>query len=223
MHLKIDKITKKFGKVTALADFSLSVKNGEWFGLLGPSGGGKTTLLRIIAGFENADSGCIELNKTVLFDKKHIVPSEKRGIGFVFQNLALWPHMTAIENVAFMFPGKVSRKARRRRANELLLSVHLPETHCNNYPDELSGGECQRVAIARALAAQPKLLLMDEPFSHLDSGLKQEMFSLMKEIRKTNDLTVIYVSHMRQELETLTDRIGIMSNGGIECIENITA
>ena len=212
MYLEVDKITKNFGEVTALCECSLNLRQGEWFGILGPSGCGKTTLLRIIAGLEEADSGTISLNSELLSDRKHVIPPEKRGIGFVFQSLALWPHMSAVENVAFMFSGKVKKGERRKRARQLLSDVHLPNSLHDSYPDELSGGECQRVAIARALATDPRLLLMDEPFSHLDSVLKQEMFSLMNELRKNKELTVIYVSHMKEELEAIVDQIGRFDN-----------
>lgn len=220
MYLQINNITKKFKKILALDNYSISLEKNEWVGILGPSGCGKTTLLRIIAGLEHCNNGFIKLNQKVLLENKQLISPEKRDISFVFQSLALWPHMTATKNVAFMLPKNIKGKNRVNKSHDLLRKVHLNLEHFNKYPDELSGGECQRVAIARALAMQPKLLLMDEPFSHLDSDLKEKMFILMNELKKCENLTVIYVSHSNKELQVLTDRIVFMNNEKLDLITN---
>ena len=165
-----------------MQDVSFSVYPGEIFALLGPSGCGKTTTLRIIAGFEIADAGTISMSGKTFANSETHVPPESRGIGFVFQDYALFPHKSVLENVAFGLR-KVSKKTRQERAFEVLDMVGLTDLH-SRLPHHLSGGEQQRVALARAIIARPKLLLLDEPFSSLDPGLRQ---ATREEVRVTSE------------------------------------
>lgn len=215
MTLRVDKVRKSFGGNEVLRDVSFSVDGGRYFGLAGASGCGKTTLLRILAGLERADSGEVRVGDTLLCGGDCCVEPRKRGMGFVFQGLALWPHMTATENVAFMFPGGVARAERRSRARALLARVRLPADSHDSYPDELSGGQCQRIAIARALAPEPRVLLLDEPFAHLDADLRKQLFATMQEIRDEN-VTIVHASHALTELESFADRIGVLEDGTVK-------
>lgn len=219
MCLRIENLSKSYGRRTILTGLSVSLQKGQCLGILGASGSGKTTLLRIIAGLERADSGSVTFDGTIFCDEGGYLPPWQRGVGFVFQDLALWPHMTALENVGFMFPGRMNRLKRKQKAAEVLMKVHLTQAHNERYPDELSGGECQRVAIARALAMQSRLLLMDEPFAHLDAGLKGELLRLVEELRRLDEITVVYVSHTEAEVVRLADSIGVLENG---CLKSRT-
>ncbi len=216
VYLRIEELQKSFGKNAVLQDVSLAVQKSECFGISGHSGCGKTTLLRIVAGLESPDAGTMTLGGLTLRDKHDSVSPHRRKIGFVFQDLALWPHITGLANVAFMFPGRLRRSERKTRAKAQLEAVRLPMSHIDRYPDELSGGEQQRVAIARALAGQPRLLLMDEPFAHLDKDLKNELFDLVSNVKQENQLTILYVSHVPEEVERLADRIGVLKDGRIQ-------
>lgn len=215
-HLEIAGLHRAYLKDRpVLSELDLRIGSGVCYGLVGASGSGKTTLLRLIAGLDRPDAGTIALAGRVLTQDGTCVPSRHRRVGFVFQDLALWPHMTAEQNVGFMFPGRLRRVERRARARRLLERICLGASRAGSYPDEMSGGECQRVAIARALASEPEVLLMDEPFAQLDVDLKEEMFSTMEHLRSETPTTIVYVSHARHEVERLADRVGVLSQGRI--------
>ncbi|MCS6936347.1 MAG: ABC transporter ATP-binding protein [Candidatus Bipolaricaulota bacterium] len=199
-----------------LGPLSLAVKKGELVAILGPSGSGKTTLLRLIAGFERPDAGSIAIDGRIVADATRWVEPEDRGVGMVFQDYALFPHLTAGENVAF---GVASSKAVvKARVAELLKLVGL-DGLAQRYPHELSGGEQQRVALARSLAANPKVLLLDEPFSNLDADLRPKMRAELKLLLQRLHCTTIFVTHDQEEAFELADRIAVLNAGGLEQID----
>ena len=207
--LRLASLEKHFGRVAAVAGVDLDVHAGELITLLGASGSGKTTMLRLIAGFEEADAGHIQLGGD---DISTLAPAE-RGIGMVFQHYALFPHMTVAGNVAYPLKRrKWSRERIGARVEEVLDLVRLPE-HGERYPSQLSGGQQQRVALARALAFQPSLLLMDEPLGALDKALRAEMVEEIRRVHRESGTTVIYVTHDQEEALTLSDRIAIVRDG----------
>ncbi|MDR0727928.1 MAG: ABC transporter ATP-binding protein [Puniceicoccales bacterium] len=211
-EISVEHVTKRFGTVVALDDINLNIEHGELFFLLGPSGCGKTTLLRVLAGFYTPDGG------RVLNAGKDITlkPTHKRQAGMVFQNYALWPHMTVAENVAF---GLQQKKLPRQLVEERLIaalgSVRM-EQYADRKPNELSGGQQQRVALARALAVRPRYLLLDEPLSNLDAQLRNEMRVEIRRVCKENQLTTVYVTHDQKEGLSIADRIAVFSRGRVE-------
>ncbi|QQS16896.1 MAG: ABC transporter ATP-binding protein [Neisseriales bacterium] len=210
--LEISHVVKRFGDYVAVDDISLSITSGEFFTILGPSGCGKTTLLRMLAGFECPDTGTIRLDGKNLLT----MPPERRPVHTVFQNYALFPHMTVRQNIAF--PLKMAGWEAvniDRQVNELLEDVQLLEFG-NRYPNEMSGGQCQRVAIARALVDRPRLLLLDEPLSALDAKLREEMQIELINLQKEVGITFIYVTHDQGEALALSDRIAVMNQGKVE-------
>ncbi|HKK28963.1 MAG TPA: ABC transporter ATP-binding protein [Alphaproteobacteria bacterium] len=194
----------------------LSVTPGEIVALLGPSGCGKTTTLRLIAGLERPDSGMVTLRGQVVSGDSRFVPAERRQIGFMFQDFALFPHLTVIENVAFGLK-RLGSGARRARALEALGEVGLAD-RANDYPDRLSGGQKQRVALARALAPGPSVVLLDEPFSGLDAGLRHSLRADTVQVLRRAGCTVILVTHDAEEAMFMADRIALMRDGEIEQI-----
>jgi spermidine/putrescine ABC transporter ATP-binding subunit len=203
---------KRYGTVAALDNVSLKFVDGEFFGLLGPSGSGKTTLLRSIAGFIELDSG------QVLLDGEDIgpIPVHRRDIGMVFQNYALFPHMTVFDNVAFgLSVRKMPGAEIKQRVDEILSLVRLAGLQ-ERKPRQLSGGQQQRVALARALVTRPKVLLLDEPLGALDKHLREEMQVELRRIQREVGITTIFVTHDQEEAMTLSDRIAIMNQGKIE-------
>ena len=219
-EVRIEHVFKRFGDVTAVSDFDLTVKDGEFVSLLGPSGCGKTTSLRMIAGFERATEGEIYIGDHCVSShiKNTFVPPEKRDIGMVFQSYAVWPHMTVTENVAYPLKiQKVPKEERAARVAEMLKLVHLDE-YGSRYPHQLSGGQQQRVALARALVMRPGLLLLDEPLSNLDAKLRESMLFEISSIQKELGITVIYVTHDQSEAMTMSDRVVVMSRGVIQQI-----
>jgi spermidine/putrescine ABC transporter ATP-binding subunit len=203
---------KRYGAVAALDNVSLKFVDGEFFGLLGPSGSGKTTLLRSIAGFIELDSG------QVLLDGEDIgpIPVHKRDIGMVFQNYALFPHMTVFDNVAFgLSVRKMATGEIKQRVDEILGLVRLAGLQ-ERKPKQLSGGQQQRVALARALVTRPRVLLLDEPLGALDKHLREEMQVELRRIQREVGITTIFVTHDQEEAMTLSDRIAIMNQGRIE-------
>ncbi|MEW2911277.1 ABC transporter ATP-binding protein [Leisingera sp. JC11] len=203
---------KRYGDFTALKRISLTIKDNEFFTLLGPSGCGKTTLLRMIAGFEDVTEGEI-----LLFgDEIESLPPHQRPVNTVFQNYALFPHMTILDNVAFGLEmrGK-SKSAARKRAGEMLELVQLSQFAARK-PSQLSGGQQQRVALARALAPQPKVLLLDEPLSALDLKLRKQMQLELKHLQRETGITFIFVTHDQEEALTMSDRIAVMSAGEMQ-------
>jgi spermidine/putrescine transport system ATP-binding protein len=207
----IEEIDKSFGDFSALKKVNLYIKQGEFFSLLGPSGCGKTTLLRIIAGFEFPDSGRLTLDKTDVLS----LPPNKRQVNTVFQNYALFPHLTVFENVAFSLRLKKERNSVvQNKVNDYLHLVQL-EGHAHKKPNQLSGGQKQRVAIARALINEPRVLLLDEPLSALDAKLRQHMLIELDQIHDKIGITFIYVTHDQQEALSVSDRIAVMNQGDI--------
>src|SRR5687768_9101274 len=207
--IRVDGVTKRFGGATAVADASLCVARGEVVALLGPSGCGKTTLLRLIAGFERPDRGSIEVDRRIVAGSAWVAP-EARRVGMVFQDYALFPHLTVAANVGFGLP----RRARAGRVPELLAIVGLTGLE-RRYPHELSGGQQQRVALARALAPEPELVLLDEPWNAIDPLLRGEMRAELAEVLREAGVTVVLVTHDREEAFTLADRIAVMREGRV--------
>lgn len=214
--LTVSALTKRFGvnQPPTLKNVSFSVYPSEIFALLGPSGCGKTTTLRIIAGFEQADAGTVAMDKQILASDDIYVPPESRGIGFVFQDYALFPHKNVFENVAFGLR-KVTKKERRERTLEVLRIVDLIDLQ-SRLPHHLSGGEQQRVALARAIIARPKLLLLDEPFSSLDPGLRQTTREEVRALLKAEGISAVLVTHAQEEALSFAERLGVMKEGTLE-------
>ena len=203
-------VTKRFGAVTAVDAADLCVERGEFVALLGPSGCGKTTLLRLVAGFETPDAGEVKLGDRVVADGSTWVAPERRRVGMVFQDYALFPHLTVAENVGFGLP----RRERRTRVPIVLALVDLCGLG-DRYPHELSGGQQQRVALARALAPNPELVLLDEPWSNIDPHLRGTMRDELARILRAIGVTVVLVTHDREEAFSLADRIALMRAGAV--------
>ncbi|MFK5894390.1 MAG: ABC transporter ATP-binding protein [Pseudomonadota bacterium] len=212
-YLAINNLSVSFSSQAILSDLSMQLAVGEIGCLLGSSGCGKTTLLRCIAGFEKPQSGSILLNDRQLVAKHLFVPPEKRGIGMVFQDFALFPHLNVQDNIAFGL-SQLSRVDKYQRVSEMLDLVNLIDIN-QRYPHQLSGGQQQRVALARALATKPELLLMDEPFSSLDVELREQLAMDVRDILKQQHISAIMVTHDQQEAFTVADKIGLMYQGKI--------
>jgi iron(III) transport system ATP-binding protein len=212
--LRCQGLSKRFQETQAVHDFSITVPRGHVVALLGPSGCGKTTALRLIAGFDSPDSGSVTIGGQCVFQAGCNFPPEKRRIGMVFQEGALFPHLTVEQNVGY---GLSRRDGRRERVWQVLAMVGL-EHLGHRMPHELSGGQQQRVALARALAPQPEVLLLDEPFSNLDPGLREQVRRDVLEILRTNGVTAIFVTHDQEEALFVGDEIAVMRNGSIEQI-----
>jgi spermidine/putrescine transport system ATP-binding protein len=210
-EVAIEHVSKRFGEFKALEDIQFVIKKGEFFSMLGPSGCGKTTLLRIIAGFEFPDEG------TVLFDSKNIIvlPPDKRPVNTVFQNYALFPHLSVFENIAF--PLRLKKMSKQEIAARVDGQIHLVqlEGHEGKKPVQLSGGQRQRVAIARALINEPGVLLLDEPLSALDAKLRSNLLVELDHIHDKIGITFIYVTHDQSEALSVSDRIAVMNKGRV--------
>jgi iron(III) transport system ATP-binding protein len=207
-------VTKRFGNRIVVDHISLDLTEGEVLALLGPSGCGKTTMLRLIAGLETPEEGEIWIAGERVAAKGHnLLPPRARGIGFVFQDLALWPHLTVEGNLDFVLASaRMKRHERQKRIDEVLQLMHaLP--FAKSYPAQLSGGEQQRTAIARAIVGRPQLLLLDEPMSSLDTDLKASLLHELATLQKTLKITTIYVTHNREEAACLADRVVSMTGG----------
>ena len=212
--LVLERLSKKFGEQIAVDRLSLAVEKGEFVSLLGPSGCGKTTTLQMIAGFQPPTSGAITLEGHDLI----AVKPAQRGLGIVFQSYALFPHMTAAENVAFGLEMQgVARAEREARVKQTLALVGLG-AFADRFPRRLSGGQQQRVALARALVIQPRILLLDEPLSNLDAKLREDMQIELRQIQRTLGTTTILVTHDQSEAMALSDRIVVMNHGRAEQI-----
>ncbi len=208
-HIVIDRVSKRFGSYLALDAVSLSVARGEFLTLLGPSGCGKTTLLRAIAGFHRQDGGTIAIAGRVVDD----VPAHKRDTGMVFQNYAVFPHLSVFDNVAYgLRARKVARPEIERRVREALSRVQLAD-FAARFPAQLSGGQKQRVGLARALVIEPSVLLMDEPLSNLDAKLRLAMRQDIRLVQQELGITTIYVTHDQEEALAVSDRIAVMERG----------
>ena len=213
--LELDGLEKSYDGTSIIHDLSVRVRDGELLTLLGPSGCGKTTTLRLIAGLERPDGGSVRLDGTAVSGPE-FVPAERRDVGVVFQEFALFPHLSARENIAFGIE-EWSEAEREARVDELLELVGLAD-HGEKSPEELSGGQQQRVALARSLAPEPQLLLLDEPFSNLDVDLRVEMREEVREILKKAGVTAVSVTHDQEEAMSISDRVAVMSEGQIEQI-----
>jgi iron(III) transport system ATP-binding protein len=209
--IRLDQVTKRFGAVAALDEADLEARPGEVLALLGPSGCGKTTLLRVVAGFEVPDAGVVHLNGDVMAGPTKWVPPERRNVGMVFQDYALFPHLDVAGNVGY---GLKRGPGRRRRVDEVLALVGL-EGFGARYPHELSGGQRQRVALARALSPEPAVVLLDEPWSSIDPLLRSAMREELSAILRRAGVTVVLVTHEREEAFALADRVALMQQGRI--------
>jgi sulfate/thiosulfate transport system ATP-binding protein len=214
MSIEIRNVNKTFGSFVAIDDVSLSIPTGELTALLGPSGGGKSTLLRIIAGLENADSGTIEIEGV---EATHLSP-QKRNVGFVFQHYAAFKHMSVAKNVAFGLEIRKRPKDEvKRRVAELLELVHLGQ-FSHRLPAQLSGGQRQRMALARALAVEPTVLLLDEPFGALDAKVRKELREWLRRLHDEVHVTTVFVTHDQEEALEVADQIVVINDGHIEQI-----
>jgi iron(III) transport system ATP-binding protein len=213
--ISIERVSKRYGPVAAVRELSLEVRDREFLTLLGPSGCGKTTLLRLIAGFLKPDAGTIRVDGLTLSSADAVVPPERRGMGMVFQNYAIWPHKTVYENVAFgLEVRRVPRADARGRVGRVLELVNLEGLE-QRFPGELSGGQQQRVALARSLVVEPKILLLDEPLSNLDAKLRERMRWELKELQRRTGITFVYVTHDQAEAMALSDRIAVLHGGSL--------
>ena len=215
--VELDSVTRRYGSVEALRGVSLRLGEGERIVILGPSGCGKTTILRLIAGFEAPDGGSIRIGgETVSVDGRVIVPPERRGIGMVFQDLALWPHLSVEGNIEFGLKARgMGRRERKERIRSVLSLVHM-EDYAGRKPAQLSGGQRQRVALARVLALEPEIVLMDEPLSSLDYDLNKRLRGEILELQERIGFTLLYVTHDREEALEIATRIVFMRKGEVE-------
>lgn len=211
--LRIDNLSISFDNKPILNNVSLQLQTGEIACLLGRSGCGKTTLLRCIAGFEKPDSGSISIRGATLFDKNTHTPAHKRQIGMVFQDYALFPHLTVADNIAFGL--KLDKTATNHRIDEMLELVNMRE-YQHSYPHELSGGQQQRVALVRALACSPSLILLDEPFSNLDVELRASLSKEVRQLLKSQQVCAIMVTHDQAEAFAMADKVGVISQGVLQ-------
>lgn len=219
VHVRFDRVSKRYGAVLAVKDLTLNIVRGEFLTLLGPSGSGKTTALMMLAGFEEPSSGAISVDGRRIDN----MPANRRGIGMVFQNYALFPHMTVAENLAFPLQVRKLGKAEiEQRVNATLDMVRLPGLG-GRRPDQLSGGQQQRIAVARALIFQPNLVLMDEPLGALDKQLREQMQYEIKDIHARLGVTFVYVTHDQTEALTMSDRIAVFKGGGIQQLSDPAA
>ena len=211
MRIDLHRLTKRYGKLPAVDNVSLSIADGELYTLLGPSGCGKSTLLRLVAGFIEADEGEIRFDERVVTP----VPAHERGIGMVFQNYALWPHMTVFDNVAYGLRLRDTKAdALRERVGAMLERVKLGGLD-QRYPGQLSGGQQQRVALARALVLNPRILLLDEPLSNLDAKIRVQVRAEIRTLQQSLGITTLYVTHDQEEALTMSDRIAVIEHGQI--------
>ncbi|MBI3953272.1 MAG: ABC transporter ATP-binding protein [Chloroflexi bacterium] len=212
--LQCEALTKHYGPVRAVDGLDVAVERGQILALLGPSGCGKTTTLRLLAGFERPDQGRILLEGRAISDARTLLPPERRGIGMVFQDYALFPHLTVADNVGFgLHRLRPAERADRIRAVLKLVGLAALE---ERYPHELSGGQQQRVALARALAPQPKVLLLDEPFSNLDADLRAQVRGEVEQILRSAATTAIFVTHDQEEAFAIADRVAVLNEGRLE-------
>jgi iron(III) transport system ATP-binding protein len=211
--LEIKDVSVSFGETKVLSGISLELESRQLLAILGSSGAGKSTLLRLIAGFDSVASGTIALDGKTLSDGRSTVPPEKRSIGIVPQDSALFPHLNVRQNIGFGLTG-LSREERDRRVDQLLGLIRMEE-FANRMPEELSGGQVQRVALARALAPKPKLVLLDEPFSALDAELRQELREGVRQVLRAEGATALMVTHDQEEALSLADRVAVLREGRI--------
>ena len=212
VSIKAKNVIKKYGDNVVIPDLNLDIENGEFFTLLGPSGCGKTTFLRMIAGFNSIEGGEISFEDKVIND----IPAHKRNIGMVFQNYAIFPHLTVKQNVEYGLKlRKPSKSEMEKKVSDILKVVQI-EQFKDRLPERLSGGQQQRVALARAIVIHPSVLLMDEPLSNLDAKLRIEMRSAIREVQKEVGITTVYVTHDQEEALAISDRIAVMKDGVVQ-------
>ncbi|MFL6240799.1 MAG: sulfate/molybdate ABC transporter ATP-binding protein [Actinomycetes bacterium] len=212
MSIQVRNVSKAFGDFAALDDVSIDIPSGSLTALLGPSGGGKSTLLRVVAGLEQPDTGRVDIDGT----EATALPPQRRGVGFVFQHYAAFKHMTVWRNVAFGLSIRKRPKAEtKQRVQELLELVHL-EQFAHRYPSQLSGGQRQRMALARALAVEPKVLLLDEPFGALDAQVRKELRAWLRRLHDQVHVTTVFVTHDQEEAMEVADSIVVMAAGKVE-------
>ena len=212
MILEINNLQHSYdGTTQSIKNVNFKVRSGEFISILGHSGCGKSTLLRLIAGLEEQTEGTIKINGEIISNDKFQTPTEKRGLGLVVQEKALFPHLSVLKNTSF---GIKNNEAGRSKAMDLLDLFEVSHL-ASKYPNEISGGEQQRVALARALAPEPRILLLDEPFNALDEELKNNLHNETKKIIEEKNLTVLMVSHDKNEAKFFSDRQIIMENGRI--------
>src|ERR1044072_6854729 len=224
--IELSRVTKRYPAATtsAVDDLDLVIDDGDFMCMLGPSGCGKTTTLRLMAGLEQPTAGSISVDDRVLdsVERGVFVPPERREMGLVFQSYALWPHMTIRQNTEYgLRLRKVARAERRRRADEVLAVMGI-DRYADRYPSQLSGGQQQRVALARMLAVNPRVMLLDEPLSNLDSRLRLEMRAELKRIHHNFGSTIVFVTHDQWEAMTLATRIAVMFEGRLQQIGSPT-
>ncbi len=220
--IRVENLTKAWGKVKAINNISLDIEDGSFITLLGPSGCGKTTTLRAIAGLEEPTAGKIYINDKLVFSKKDeiVVDPVKRDIGLIFQSYALWPHMTVYDNIAFgLVMKKLPKDEIKKQVDKILKNVSLDKLG-ERYPNELSGGQQQRVAIARMLITKPGIFLMDEPLSNLDAKLRMDMRSEVKRLHQESGATTVYVTHDQEEAMTMSTHICVMKDGVIRQMDS---
>ncbi|GAE33199.1 ABC transporter ATP-binding protein [Halalkalibacter akibai] len=218
MFVQISNLQYKYPNASepTIKDFTIDIEQGEVVCILGESGSGKSTILRLIAGLEEASNGSISISGKTIMSQHTFTPPEKRGVGMVFQDYALFPHMTVEKNIKYGLR-KMSGKEKNQRVEEMLALVNLTE-YKKRYPFELSGGQQQRVALARALAPAPSLLIFDEPFSNLDANLQLKIRDELRAILKQTGITSIFVTHDQEDAKVLADRIVFIENGKIKQI-----
>ncbi|MDG2991686.1 ABC transporter ATP-binding protein [Candidatus Synechococcus calcipolaris G9] len=214
--LQVEQVSKAFGDFQALTSVSLDLQRGEILGLLGPSGCGKTTLLRLIAGLERPDSGRMIMGDRIISDTHTYIPPEHRRLGMVFQDFALFPHLTIAQNIAFGLQQQRLKPSIIREQVAAVLGLVRLQGLEKRYPHELSGGQQQRVALARALAPQPDLILLDEPLSNLDAQVRLELREELRAILKRAGITTIFVTHDQEEALSMSDRLAVMRQGKVE-------
>ena len=214
--LEVRELSKIFNDNVALSDIDFSLHKGEILALLGPSGCGKTTLLRCIAGLHNPTSGRISIDGEKVVDGSFNAVPEKRRLGMVFQDYALWPHMTVSENVAFPLQMQGVEKIQRKEKVAWALNVVGLEHLADRSPDTLSGGQQQRIALARAIVAEPRLLLMDEPLSNLDKGLRDSLALEIRSLIKRLNLTAVFVTHDQHEAFAMADKVAVLQQGRLQ-------
>lgn len=220
--IEFKNLTKKYGSITAVNKVSLKIGRRERVAIVGPSGSGKTTLLRLLAGFEEPDFGEIFIDgQKVSSQGRVITPPDKRRLGMIFQDLALWPHMTVRENLEFGLKSQGLKKAQRIEKIQDVLRIVKLDGHLNRYPQSLSEGEKQRVALARTIVLGPEIMLMDEPLSSLDTLLKEELQEMIVELVRRLNIVLIYVTHDREEAFAVATQIVVMCKGQIEQIGSI--
>ncbi len=212
--IKMEKVTKHFGPRIVLNNSDFEAPKGDLIIVTGPSGNGKTTLLRIIAGLEMPDSGQVLIDGVIATTGRSIKKDPfSRSIGMVFQDFALWPHMTVEQNITYGLKSQRILKKEIQAITSVISRIFKIEEHLKHYPSRLSGGEKQRVALARAFALKPKILLLDEPMSNIDRTLKHELLVFMKEFRQKNCTTVVYVTHSQADIELLNGKVMVLENG----------